>query len=226
MSSAVPRLFKKASISEAENFLHAALMEAETSQDEMQVALSLDKSGRSLFRAGQNTTKLNRCTSATAHRERVLEPEHEDIVASLNNLSALYFFQEKHGDAEPLCRQLTPSTKRCWDREHAEVGRNQSQQSRSVAQGAKEIRRKRSRLFKRSLLIMEKALGLEHADVGTSLNHLATLYQEQNKFAEAELLYERALAILETALGAESPELAEPSTISSACLSARQRGTS
>ena len=64
-------------------------------------------------------------------------------------------------------------------------------------------------VFKRSLLIMEKALGLEHADVGTSLNHLAGFYQDQGKYAEAELLYERALAILETALGAESPELAD-----------------
>ncbi len=43
-----------------------------------------------------------------------------------------------------------------------------------------------NRLLNGALLIMEKALGQNHPDVGTSLNHLANLYQEQRKFAEAE----------------------------------------
>ena len=44
--------------------------------------------------------------------------------------------------------------------------------------------------------------------VATSLNDLATLYQAQGKYAEAEPLHKRALAIREKALGLEHPNLA------------------
>ena len=63
-------------------------------------------------------------------------------------------------------------------------------------------------LYKRSLAIMEKALGPEHPSVATSLNNLALLYQAQGKYAEAEPLYKRALAIVEKALGPEHPDVA------------------
>ncbi|HEY9719086.1 MAG TPA: tetratricopeptide repeat protein, partial [Trichormus sp.] len=99
--------FQEGKYSEAENFLHAALMEAETGQDEMQVALSLDNLAEVYFEQGKYDKAEPLYQRSLRIRERVLEPEHEDIVASLNNLSALYFFQEKHADAEPLCRQLT-----------------------------------------------------------------------------------------------------------------------
>ncbi len=38
----------------------------------------------------------------------------------------------------------------------------------------------------RALAISEKALGLEHPDVAVSLNNLASVYQHQGRFAEAE----------------------------------------
>ena len=51
--------------------------------------------------------------------------------------------------------------------------------------------------------IHEKVLGGEHPDVATSLNTLASLYQEQGRYAEAEPLNKRALAIREKVLGGE-----------------------
>ena len=56
-------------------------------------------------------------------------------------------------------------------------------------------------IAKRSLAITEKALGPDHADVGTSLNNLAELYRVQGRYADAEPLSKRALAIFEKALG-------------------------
>ena len=50
--------------------------------------------------------------------------------------------------------------------------------------------------------------GPDHPTVATSLNDLATLYQAQGKYAEAEPLYKRALAIREKALGPEHPDFA------------------
>jgi tetratricopeptide (TPR) repeat protein len=55
---------------------------------------------------------------------------------------------------------------------------------------------------------IERQFGINHANVGTSLNNLADLYQAQGLFAEAEPLYRRSAAILEKNFGSGSPYLA------------------
>jgi tetratricopeptide (TPR) repeat protein len=62
-------------------------------------------------------------------------------------------------------------------------------------------------LYQRALAIREKALGPEHPDVATSLNHLAWLYHNQGQYAKAEPLYERTLAICEKAFGEDHPNV-------------------
>jgi hypothetical protein len=48
-------------------------------------------------------------------------------------------------------------------------------------------------------------LGAEDRDTASSLNNLATLYQDQGKYEEAEPLYQRALTICERVLGLGHP---------------------
>ena len=62
--------------------------------------------------------------------------------------------------------------------------------------------------MQRDLAISEKVLGPEHPDVATSLHNLAMLYQVQERYAEAEPLFQRALAIMEKVLGLEHPQTA------------------
>ena len=50
-------------------------------------------------------------------------------------------------------------------------------------------------LYKRSLKILEKALGKEHPHVAASLNNLAELYRQIGKEDEAERLEARAQKI-------------------------------
>ena len=50
--------------------------------------------------------------------------------------------------------------------------------------------------------------GPEDPRLATSLNNLALLYNDQEKYAEAEPLYQRSLAIWEKALGPEHPSVA------------------
>ena len=50
-------------------------------------------------------------------------------------------------------------------------------------------------LYKRALVINEKAFGSDHPEVATNLNNLAALYHDQGRYAEAEPLFKRALAI-------------------------------
>ena len=47
-------------------------------------------------------------------------------------------------------------------------------------------------LYKRSLAIVEQALGSGHRSIGSILNNLAAPYESQGRYAEAEPLYRRA----------------------------------
>jgi tetratricopeptide (TPR) repeat protein len=62
--------------------------------------------------------------------------------------------------------------------------------------------------FERSSAVLEKALGPDHPDVGTSLNNLASLYRAQGEYDAAEPLFRRDLAIGEKALGPDHPDVA------------------
>ncbi len=61
-------------------------------------------------------------------------------------------------------------------------------------------------LFEHALHIREETLDAEHPDVATSLNNLASLYQDQGRYEEAEPLFVRALAIGEKVFGGEHPD--------------------
>jgi len=63
------------------------------------------------------------------------------------------------------------------------------------------------------LTICEKALGLDHPHVATSLNNLAELYRTQGKNEEALPLLQRSLAIREKTLGPDHPDVATDSLI-------------
>jgi len=60
-------------------------------------------------------------------------------------------------------------------------------------------------LYRKSLKIMEKALGTKHPQLASTLSNLALLYDAQGRYAEAELLYQKSLTITEIALGSEHP---------------------
>ena len=63
-------------------------------------------------------------------------------------------------------------------------------------------------LYRRTLVLGEKNLGLEHPEVAIRLNNLATLLYGTNRLAEAEPLMRRALAMDEKSFGPEHPKVA------------------
>ena len=60
-------------------------------------------------------------------------------------------------------------------------------------------------MFRQALVILEKTLEPAHPDVAMAQNNLAALYQDQQRYSEAELFYRRALAIQEKAFGQDHP---------------------
>ena len=68
------------------------------------------------------------------------------------------------------------------------------------------------RLNHQVLAIRERMLKQEHLEMAQSLQALAEVSQEQEKYAEAEPLFQRALAIREQQLGPEHPDVAQSLT--------------
>lgn len=62
-------------------------------------------------------------------------------------------------------------------------------------------------LLKMSLNIQERIYGSKHSETATTLNNLATLYQDQRRYAEAEMLFEQALMIHEQVLDPTHPTI-------------------
>ena len=60
-------------------------------------------------------------------------------------------------------------------------------------------------LYRRSIAIIEKALGSGHPSIASPLNNLAELYRALGHYPQAETLYRRSLAIFEKALGPGTP---------------------
>ena len=64
-------------------------------------------------------------------------------------------------------------------------------------------------LFRRSLAIRERSLGLDHPEVAGALNNLGTLLRVTNRPEAAEPLYRRGAAIREGSLGLDHPDVAD-----------------
>ena len=110
------------------------------------------------------------------------------------------------------CDRLLPHAQACADRiaqfhfEFNEATRLLNQAGYYLSMRARYI--DAESLFRRSLAIREKTLGLDHPDVASSLNNLAVLYKAQGKYADAEPLYCRSLAIRENVLEPNHPDIA------------------
>jgi Tfp pilus assembly protein PilF len=63
-------------------------------------------------------------------------------------------------------------------------------------------------LYRQVIANLERAMGPDHSDVAMALNNLAFVYQDEQRYAEAEPLFQRALAIKERVLGETHPDVA------------------
>src|SRR5579885_1792548 len=99
--------FQNQDYTQAETRYKAAMWEAERSGSPLSVAICLDRLAEVYFEQGRYDESEPLYRRALEVRENQLDPQHEDIVQSLNNLSAVYFFLEQYDKAEPICTRLT-----------------------------------------------------------------------------------------------------------------------
>ena len=67
-------------------------------------------------------------------------------------------------------------------------------------------------LYRRSVTILEKALGPTHPEVALALSNLALFFMTTGQYATADTLYQRSLMIFEKAYRPTHPDVRMPTT--------------
>ncbi len=113
--------FEADRLEQAESLFKAALAAAEDSENQLDVAICSEKLGELYFET-QRYREAEPCFKRTlAIRDGMLKPHDDLVVAALNNLSALYFFEGNHELAEEPCKRLTEIYEQVLGPENPEV---------------------------------------------------------------------------------------------------------
>jgi tetratricopeptide (TPR) repeat protein/CHAT domain-containing protein len=139
--------------------------------------------------------------------EKALGPDHSEVATSLTNLAELYRERGGYAEAEPLYERALAIREKTLGPGHPDVGVILNGLALlQEAQGAvyNNLGRlgdarlrydKAEQLFKRSLVIQEKALGPDHPDVGRMLDNLAALHFAQGDWVRAFEFWRRSTGI-------------------------------
>ena len=103
--------------------------------------------------------------------------DHPTVAANLNNLGAVYFFEGRYGEAEPLFRRALDIQERALGHDHPDVAKtlNNLAGSDIVAQHYDEA----SSLLEQALSILEKWVGPDHPDIAQIRSSLAMIQLSQ-----------------------------------------------
>src|SRR5262245_25051852 len=116
-------------------------------------------------------------------RERMLEPDHPDVIQAINALATIHYYKGEYSKAEPLFQRALAIREKSLGPEHTEVA--QSLNNLANLYSALGAYAKAEPLYRRALAIKEKSLGPDHPDVAGSLHNLANLYNRMADYAKA-----------------------------------------
>lgn len=138
-----------------------------------------------------------------------------EIAFALGNLGYVYFLQDKYTEAEPPLKRAVEMTEAAAGKEHIFVARQLENLGRlyyatgQLPQAAA--------LFERSLRITERAYKSDNnpkhkrillRSLAVSMEDLAKVYAEQNRYLEAEALYLKAIDLVRADSGDSHPFIA------------------
>ena len=133
-----------------------------------------------------------------------LGPEHEDTLASMSNLGALFLREGRYADAERLGKQALDLKTRLLGTEHVDtVASAMNLASAYVRQGRFA---EAEPLYKQAITTQERILGPEHPRTLSFKHNLAHLYVQQGRFAEAESLATEVIELRRRTLGPDHPD--------------------
>ena len=137
----------------------------------------------------------------------VKHPELNASIEATHKLLDKLHEAGKHQDPETvaLAEKLVDLTRRRYGEGRAEFG-----MALSSLAATKVVMEDAEAIYRRSLAIVEKALGPEHPQVATILTNLGSLYRFAGYPNKAEPLFKRSIAIVEKAFGPDHLQSAWP----------------
>ena len=142
--------------------------------------------------------------AALAIYEKILPPDHERVLATLQQLATAYYSQGRYSEAEPLSKRVLDTRERKLGPVHLDVADALDDLAGIYNEQERHI--EAEELYRRSLAIRERtrAASTEHTE--RTINNLGALYLDLGRYQEAESLLKRALALRERRAGSSHPE--------------------
>ena len=143
--------------------------------ERLEEAKSLNQQAMQLYEEGRYREAISLAERALAIQEKVLDPDHPDVVDSLSNLAKLYHALGDYARAEPLMRRvLATSVGLVRGQGTLEEAASFNERGAQLYQEGRYL--EAIPLAMLSLTIREEALPPNDPRVAQSLNNLATLY--------------------------------------------------
>lgn len=181
-------------------------LRAPTNDD--RAAVEMFETMKALFRLpkGQFDKAIPLFEKAMAMLEKLLGPDHPNLLTAIDPLAHCYFAMGDLARAEALYNRSLAIQEKALGPDHLNLIEQLNNLAR-LAEARGDFARVVS-INERQIRIYEKAKGPDHRDVAASLTYLGSLYFGRRDYAQAEPLFHRALAIYEKSLGPEHPEIA------------------
>ncbi|EDN05636.1 conserved hypothetical protein [Histoplasma mississippiense (nom. inval.)] len=168
-----------------------------------------------------NSDPTNRQGKAVEIKKRVLGTEHPDTLASMGNLAAIYWSQERWKEAEELDVQVVDISQRVLGVENRDTLACMANLA-SIYWNQGRLK-EAEKLDVQVVEISQRVLEAEHPDTLVSMANLASTYLCQGRWKEAEELNVQVVEIRKRVLGAEHPDtLASMDILASIYRSQRQ----
>jgi len=161
---------------------------------------SLNRESDVLIEKGEYKTALIKAKKALELAEKVLGPDHTEILEMVLRLASIYYELKQLKKAKPLLNRAQSMT-------YVSLAPYIELDDGSEPDRTPEQWEKAEQVLKDLLAITEKVYGSNHIDVARVLDRLALNYEHQRNFDKAEALYERALEIAEKIYGHDNPEI-------------------
>lgn len=193
-------LVERGFLDDAEKLLlHSmSVNEKKLGADAAATASDLHGLGHLYWRRGKPEAAETYYKRALRTREKTLGSDHVETALTLDSLAVLYDSQRRFRESVPLHNKAIAIFLAAHGREvDAAIAINNlaDMHSKRGEHGEAE------KFCRRSLEILEKALGADHPTTALSLGNVGAACVEQRKFPEAEVMLQRALAVREKRYG-------------------------
>ena len=160
--------------------------------------------GQSFYLLGDSQTASEQAERARALFARELGPDHEDTLASMNNLADSYFILGRLTDALKLHEETLALRRGKLGPHHPDTLTSMSNLANSYY--ALGRRAEALKLRQETLALRKATLGPNDIDTLRSMNNLAISYRTAGRYSEAFALVEDATARRKATFGPEHPD--------------------